>query len=104
VISDAPPNTATESLPVLVLNFAKSRCREIERLLPPGFAKAALGAQQWIEQTIGMSALHVPFDTLRAELSLIERELLPRLESDHLVTADLELESHIAARRSSSVS
>src|SRR6185436_9261190 len=38
-----------------------------------------------------MRALEIPFHALRTQHAAIERELLPRLEADHLVLADLEL-------------
>ena len=42
-------------------------------------------------QPIGMRALQVAFHTLGTEHAAIEREILPRLEANHLVVADLEL-------------
>ena len=42
-------------------------------------------------QPIGMRALQVALHALRTEHAAIEREVLPRLEADHLVVADLEL-------------
>src|SRR5690349_4012157 len=37
-----------------------------------------------------MGVLEVPLHALRAELALVEREFVPRLEPDDLVTADLQ--------------
>src|SRR6188474_2598832 len=44
-------------------------------------------------QTIGVGALKVPLHTFRAEHPSVERKLLPRLESDHFVPANLELDA-----------
>ena len=40
-----------------------------------------------------MSALHVAFHTLRAKHAVVERKLFPRLETDHLVAANFQLDS-----------
>ena len=42
-------------------------------------------------QPIGMRALQVALHAFRTEHAAIEREVLPRLEADHLVPAHLEL-------------
>ena len=42
-------------------------------------------------QAIGMRALQVALHAFRAQHAAVEGELLPRLEADHLVVADLEL-------------
>src|SRR5262245_54689487 len=44
-----------------------------------------------------MVALHVALDALRTELSLVEREVLPRLEADHLLVLHLELDAALLA-------
>src|SRR5688500_7406934 len=44
-----------------------------------------------------MLPLQVALDALRAQHAAIERELLPRLEADHLVVAHLELDAALLA-------
>ncbi len=48
-------------------------------------------APQRREQPIGMRALQVALDALRAQHASIERELFPRFEANHLVIVNLEL-------------
>src|SRR5579859_4952339 len=40
-----------------------------------------------------MRALHVALHALGAQLATVEREVLPRLESDHLIVLHLELDA-----------
>jgi hypothetical protein len=40
-----------------------------------------------------VAALQVALDALRAELALVEREVVPGLEADHLVVVDLQLDA-----------
>jgi len=44
-----------------------------------------------------VGALEIAPDPLRAEHPLVERELLPRLEADHLVVPHLELDAALLA-------
>ena len=62
-----------------------------------GFAKSAIRPHQRIEQTVRMVRLQVSLHALGTELAAIERKLLPRLESDDLVFADLELNAALLA-------
>ena len=67
----------------------------VERLVPrdpPEPAGRGGVALERVQQPVGVAALEVPLDALRAELALVERELVPRLEADDLVVTDLELD------------
>ena len=44
-----------------------------------------------------MVALQIALDALGTEHAAVERELLPRLEADHAVLADLELNAALLA-------
>ena len=57
----------------------------------PKAARARRVALQCREQSIRMRALQVALDALGTEHAAIERELVPRLEADDVVTTDLEL-------------
>ena len=59
--------------------------------------KPCVGAQQRIEQPVGMVALQVALDALGAEHAVVEGEFLPRLEADHVVVAHLELDAALLA-------
>ncbi len=48
-------------------------------------------------QPVGMRALQVALHALRTQHAAVEREVLPRLEADHLVVADLELNPALLA-------
>ena len=61
---------------------ARSPRRRASALKPRGARRVAPSA---VEQPIGMAALQVALDALRAEHAAVERELLPRLEADDLV-------------------
>ena len=54
-------------------------------------------APQCRRQPVGMRALQVALHALRAEHAAVEREVLPRLEADHLVVAHLELDAALLA-------
>ena len=72
----------------------------VERLVPrhpPEPAWCGGVALERVQQPIGMTALEVPLDALRAELALVERELVPRFETDDLVAVDLELDPALLA-------
>ncbi len=61
---------------------------------PPGGRRVPLHR---VQQAVGVAALQVPLDPLRAELALVERELVPGLEAHDLVVADLELDAALLA-------
>ena len=44
-----------------------------------------------------MAALQVALDALRAQLALVERELVPRLEADDGIALDLEFDTALLA-------
>ena len=46
-----------------------------------------------VQQAVGVAALEVTLDALRAQLALVERELVPRFEADDGVVADLQLDA-----------
>src|SRR5262249_8994241 len=48
-------------------------------------------------QAVRVRALEVPLHALGAEHAAVEREVLPRLEADHLVAGDLELDAALLA-------
>ncbi len=50
-----------------------------------------------VQQPVGVAALEVPLDALRAELALVERELVPRLEPDDRVVPHLQLDAALLA-------
>src|SRR5581483_11665303 len=77
--------------PVLLLDFAQPARGEAQRLVPSCRAETRVGAQQRIEQAVGMAALQVPLHALRTQHAVVERKILPRFESDHAVGAHLEL-------------
>ena len=64
----------------------------VERVVPrpAGTRRARRVALQRVEQPVGVAVLQVALDALGAELALVERELVPRLEADDLVVLDLQ--------------
>ena len=69
-------------------------CRE--RLVPGHVAEPArrgLVAHHRVQQPVGVAALQVALHALRAELALVEREVVPGLEADDLVVVDLQLDA-----------
>ena len=56
-----------------------------------------LVAHERRQQAIGVLVLHVALHALRAELALVERKLLPRLEADDLLVLHLELDAALLA-------
>ena len=78
---------------VAVLHLAQTACGEGHGIVPTRLRETAVGAEQRIEQPVGMIRLQVTLDALRAQHSAIEREILPRLEADHVVLPDLELDA-----------
>ena len=72
----------------------------VERLIPRDPAEPAgcrRVALHRVQQAIGMAALEVALDALRAQLALVEREVVPRLEADHGVVVDLQLDPALLA-------
>ena len=57
---------------------------------PVGRRRVAL---ERVEEPVGVVALQVALDALGAELALVERELVPRLEADDLVVLHLQLDA-----------
>src|SRR5690606_321138 len=49
------------------------------------------------DETIGMRSLEIALHAFRAEHAAVEREVHPRLEADHLVVLDLELNAALLA-------
>ena len=80
-------------LAVLLLQFAQTASREIERFVPFGPSKTVAGPHQRVEKAVRMVALQVPLDAFGTEHSAIEREVFPRLEARHPIVANLELNS-----------
>src|SRR5262250_1327258 len=77
---------------VRLLDAPDRRGDAVHRVVPSDRAKAlAFDADERAAQPIRVLVLHVPLDTLRAELAAIERELLPRLEADDLLVLDAKL-------------
>jgi hypothetical protein len=52
-----------------------------------------------MEQTVGMGALQIALHAFWAEHAAIEREIFPRLEADHLIVFDLELNAALLAAK-----
>ena len=50
-----------------------------------------------VQQPVGVAALEVALDALRAQHAPVERELVPRLEADHGVVVDLQLDPALLA-------
>ena len=69
--------------PVAGLEAPDALGDEVEGLVPRDAAEAAAGAHERVEQAVGVVVLEIALDALRAELSLVERELLPGLDADH---------------------
>src|SRR5206468_10736683 len=69
--------------PVAGLEAPDALGDEVEGLVPRDRAEAVGGAHERVEQAVGVVVLEIALDALRAELSLVERELLPRLDADH---------------------
>ena len=65
-----------------------------DRPEPAGGRRVALHR---VQQPVGVAALEVALDALRAQLALVERELVPRLEADDRVVADLQLDAALLA-------
>jgi hypothetical protein len=78
-------------LAVPFLDLTKPPGRESQGLVPSRRAKSRVGPQQWIEEAIWVAALQISLHALRAQHALVERELLPRFEPNHLVVPDFEL-------------
>ncbi len=65
----------------------------VERVVPRDRTEAARCrrvAFERFEQPVGVRVLQVALDALRAELPLVERELVPRFEADDFLVLDLE--------------
>ena len=72
--------------------------RSVERGVPVDRLEAArLVAGERRQQPIRVLVLHVALHALGAELPLVERELLPRLEADDLLVLHLELDAALLA-------
>ena len=84
-------------LAIFLLNLAQTRRCKIQRFVPRGFSKSFGRAQERVEQPVGMSALQIPLHSFGAEHPVIERKFLPRLESDDLIVANLELDAALLA-------
>ena len=84
-------------LAVLRLNFPQSARCEVECFVPAGFAESRLLAHQRIKQAVGMVRLHDSALRPWAKLAVVERKLLPGLESYDRVPADLELNAALLA-------
>src|SRR6185295_4496557 len=83
---------------VPLLDLAEAACRQIERLVPSRDSEPfCIVAQQGVEETIGVAALHVPLHALGTEHAAVEGKLLPRLEADDAVVAHLELDAALLA-------
>ncbi len=52
-----------------------------------------------VQQAIRMRSLQIALDSLGTELSLIERKIHPRLETDDLVVLDQELDAALLAAK-----
>src|SRR5438552_11666159 len=82
---------------VSLMDVSKPVCSQGEGVIPRRWPEAGIIAHQWRQQTIRMRALHVTFDAFRAKHPAIERKFFPRLESNDLVIADLELNPALLA-------
>ncbi len=56
-------------------------------------ARGGLVAFHRVHDPVGMAALQVALDALRAELALVEREVVPGFEADHFVVVHLQLDA-----------
>jgi hypothetical protein len=54
-------------------------------------------ALERVEQAVGVGVLQVALHALGAQLALVERELVPRLEADDLVVLDLQDDAALLA-------
>src|SRR5262249_18043151 len=85
--------------PVPFLYLPQPARREIKRFIPACFVKPLPRAQQRVKQPVGMIILQIALHALRTKHAAVEWKLFPRLESDHLVLAHLELDSALLAAK-----
>ena len=82
---------------VFGLNLLETLHGEVKRFVPAGFAETGAGANEGIEQAVGMVRLEVALDALGTKFALIKRKLFPGFEPDHRISAHLELDSALLA-------
>ena len=102
VVRLAPPSTPTAERPCAswIASISAADSARSPRSYGIGAEAAAATTDRGasaVVQPVGMRALQVALDALRAEHAAVERELLPRLEADDLVVADLELDAALLA-------
>ena len=95
LVSEAPVRTAKASRPYAGLDSLDLACRALQRRVPVDRLEAAarLVARERRQQTIRVLVLHVALHALRAQLALVEGELLPGLEPDDLFVLHFELDA-----------
>src|SRR5438132_304462 len=92
-VSEAPERIAG-IVALALLNRSDRRSRAREGRLPGDRDEAdPFGAGERAGEPVRVLVLHVALHALRTELPAVERELFPRLETDHLVVLDLELDA-----------
>ena len=97
VVSDAPPYTATASGPYFSCISRSRRAVKSSASSHAAARKPSGGAHQRIEQPVRMVRLQITLHALGAKHPAVEREVLPRLEADHAVLANLELNAALLA-------
>src|SRR6185436_9615171 len=73
------------------LNFSNRGNCPAQSFIPRCFGKTTLRTNQRSKQPIRMFVLQVTLHALRTQHAVIDRKLFPRLEADHLVVLDLQL-------------
>ncbi len=100
VVRLAPPSTPIAPAPCACWIRAISRAT---RAIASSYGSGAESgrrrrvAPERGRQAIGVRALEITLHAFRAQHAAVERELLPRLEADDLVVADLELDAALLA-------
>src|ERR1035441_2510695 len=84
---------------ILLLDVTHPADCEAQSLVPRCGAKPLLAAHQWREQTIRMVALEIALHPFWAKHAAVKWELLPRLEPDHAIVANLQLDSALLSAK-----
>ena len=84
-------------LAVTLLHLAETTGGEGKCLVPASLGKSIVRAEERVQQAIGMIGLQVAFYAFGTQHAPVERKLLPGLESDHAILANLQLNAALLA-------